>query len=100
MSRKDPASFYFPKTEPQNFDQRMSKCRISNRCRSFVIRNSLFDLRYSPSPFLRLFAFFAAITAHSIYDDDFGDVRGHDSAERVNTLAAAGRHNLIMVSPI
>lgn len=33
----------------------------------------------------------------SIYDDDFGDVRGQESAKRAMTLAAAGRHNLIML---
>ena len=36
---------------------------------------------------------------YSIYDVDFGDVRGQESAKRAMTLAAAGRHNLIMIGP-
>ena len=35
----------------------------------------------------------------SSYDVDFGDVRGQESAKRAMTLAAAGRHNLIMIGP-
>ena len=35
----------------------------------------------------------------SSYDIEFGDVRGQESAKRAMTLAAAGRHNLIMVGP-
>lgn len=35
----------------------------------------------------------------SCYDIDFGDVRGQESAKRAMTLAAAGRHNLIMIGP-
>jgi magnesium chelatase family protein len=35
----------------------------------------------------------------SVYDIDFGDVRGQESAKRAMTLAAAGRHNLIMIGP-
>ncbi|MEM9367890.1 MAG: YifB family Mg chelatase-like AAA ATPase [Planctomycetota bacterium] len=33
------------------------------------------------------------------YDVDFADVRGQEIAKRAMTLAAAGRHNLIMVGP-
>jgi len=33
----------------------------------------------------------------STYDLDFGDVRGQESAKRAMSLAAAGRHNLMMV---
>ena len=36
---------------------------------------------------------------YSLYDVDFGDVRGQESAKRAVTLAAAGRHNLIMIGP-
>ena len=35
----------------------------------------------------------------SIYDLDFGDVRGQESAKRAMTLSAAGQHNLAMVGP-
>lgn len=36
---------------------------------------------------------------YSVYDVDFGDVRGQESTKRAMTLAAAGRHNLIMIGP-
>ncbi|MDA8744442.1 YifB family Mg chelatase-like AAA ATPase [Rubripirellula amarantea] len=35
----------------------------------------------------------------SVYDLDFGDVRGQESAKRAMTLSAAGQHNLLMVGP-
>jgi magnesium chelatase family protein len=35
----------------------------------------------------------------SVYDIDFGDVHGQESAKRAMTLAAAGRHNMIMIGP-
>lgn len=35
----------------------------------------------------------------SIYDVDFGDVRGQETAKRAMTLAAAANHNMIMVGP-
>jgi magnesium chelatase family protein len=51
------------------------------------------DLSPTPSCIAELFDRFSA------YDLDFGDVRGQESAKRAMTLAAAGRHNLIMVGP-
>jgi magnesium chelatase family protein len=51
------------------------------------------DLHPAPSRLEQLFEQF------SIYDVDFGDVRGQESAKRAMALAAAGRHNLIMVGP-
>ncbi len=51
------------------------------------------DLSPTPSSIDELFDRFSA------YDVDFGDVRGQESAKRAMTLAAAGRHNLIMIGP-
>lgn len=36
---------------------------------------------------------------YSLYEVDFGDARGQEIAKRAVTLAAAGRHNLIMITP-
>ena len=49
------------------------------------------DLSPTPSCIAELFDRFSA------YDVDFGDVRGQESAKRAMTLAAAGRHNMIMI---
>ena len=51
------------------------------------------DIAPAPSRLEQLFDEF------SLYDVDFGDVRGQESAKRAVTLAASGRHNLIMIGP-
>ncbi|MGB7345405.1 MAG: YifB family Mg chelatase-like AAA ATPase [Pirellulaceae bacterium] len=51
------------------------------------------DIDPHPSKINELFEQF------SVYELDFGDVRGQESAKRAMTLAAAGGHNLIMVGP-
>jgi magnesium chelatase family protein len=51
------------------------------------------DIAPAPSRLEELF------DEYSSYDVDFGDVRGQEAAKRAVTLAAAGRHNLIMVGP-
>ena len=51
------------------------------------------DIAPAPSRLEQLFEEFSA------YEVDFGDVRGQESAKRAVTLAAAGRHNLIMIGP-
>jgi magnesium chelatase family protein len=51
------------------------------------------DIDPAPSRLEQLFDQF------SVYDLDFGDVRGQESAKRAMTLAAAGGHNLIMIGP-
>ncbi len=47
----------------------------------------------APSRLEQLFSEF------SVYDLDFGDVRGQETAKRAMALAAAGGHNLIMIGP-
>lgn len=51
------------------------------------------ELHPAPSRLEQLFEQF------SVYDVDFGDVRGQESAKRAMTLAAAANHNMIMVGP-
>lgn len=48
----------------------------------------------APSRVEELFETFAK------YDEDFSDVRGQEMAKRAITVAAAGSHNLLMVSPV
>ena len=38
-------------------------------------------------------------TEYALYDDDFCDVRGQEVAKRAITIAAAGKHNLLMLGP-
>ena len=51
------------------------------------------DIEPTPSRIGELFDSFAK------YEDDFGDVRGQEMAKRAITVAAAGKHNLLMVGP-
>jgi magnesium chelatase family protein len=51
------------------------------------------DIAPAPSRVEQLF------DEYSAYEVDFADVRGQESAKRAVTLAAAGRHNLIMIGP-
>ena len=51
------------------------------------------EIEPQPSRVPQLFEEFAK------YDDDFGDVRGQETAKRAIIVAAAGKHNLLMVGP-
>ena len=51
------------------------------------------DIEPTPSRIGELFDTFAK------YEDDFGDVRGQEMAKRAIVVAAAGKHNLLMVGP-
>ena len=53
------------------------------------------DITIEPTP-SRVDELFAEF---SHYDTDFADVRGQEMAKRAMTLAAAGKHNLLMVGP-
>ncbi len=51
------------------------------------------DLVPTPSGICDLFR------EHSAYQDDYSDVRGQEVAKRALMIAAAGRHNLLMIGP-
>ncbi|QEG38888.1 YifB family Mg chelatase-like AAA ATPase [Roseimaritima ulvae] len=53
------------------------------------------ELSLDPAP-SRICELFAELSA---YDLDFGDVRGQEMGKRALMLAAAGRHNLLMIGP-
>jgi magnesium chelatase family protein len=66
---------------------------VSNLAQAVGFFSGAIDIQPHPSQLQELFEQF------SVYDIDFGDVRGQDTAKRAIVLAAAGSHNLIMIGP-
>jgi len=66
---------------------------VSSLSQAVAFFSGQVDIDPTPSRVNELFDEFA------IYDIDFADVRGQESAKRAVTVAAAGAHNLLMIGP-